>query len=83
MNRTQRAIKKQYREAQMQLKNEKNREISAMKRSKEPDSPWGANLKQIHAENARKYQSEEKEARKTVIDYKNRANNTYKEAVGA
>lgn len=83
MNRTQRAIKKQYREAQMQLKNEKNREISAMKRSKEPDSPWNFSLKQVHADNAKKYQAEEREARKTVIDYKNRANNTYKEAVGA
>ena len=83
MNRTQRAIKKQYREAQMQLKNEKNREISAMKRSKEPDSLFSLNLKQVHADNAKKYQAEEREARKTVIDYKNRANNTYKEAVGA
>lgn len=82
MNRTQRAIKRQYREGEDVARNLKNRSITSMKNS---SGAGLLNRKGEHAKQVRKYRVDEKEARNLTRDYKKRvlSEKLKEEAVGA
>lgn len=77
MNRTERAIKKQYRQAQLQQKALKQAQVDRMKSA---TSGSLIDYKQMAANEVKRLSSTEKEARKDVIEYKIRAKSIRKEA---
>ena len=70
MNRTQRAIKKSYRESEKVARDQKNKMIEKRKHSNRNDF---LESKSLHNESVKRYAKEEKEMKALTRDFKRRA----------
>ena len=78
MNRTERAIKKQYREAQLTLKNKKKQAVLKLRQTVDAPNALIIFKGKVAAE-VRDCLQKEKEARKQTIEYKCRTINSQEE----